>query len=92
MAAEKAEMDDTVRAAAIAHRYGMKADTYVQWNTLMYETFFAEEPRAKDWVQRDALWPADHAQLRLSAIVPLPPLFCQPGLSRLFEEGRPVCR
>jgi hypothetical protein len=55
MAAEKPEMEDTRRAAAIAHRLGMKVDTYIQWNTMMYETFFAEEPRAKDWVQRDQL-------------------------------------
>lgn len=54
MAAEMPEMEDTKRAAAIAHRYGLKVDTYIQWNTLMYETFFAEEPAAKDWVQRDA--------------------------------------
>jgi hypothetical protein len=55
MAAEMPEMQDTVRAAAFAHSIGMKVDTYIQWNTLMYETFFAEEPRAKDWVQRDSL-------------------------------------
>ena len=54
MAAEMPEMRDTVRVAAIAHRLGMKVDTYIQWNTLMYETFFAEVPRAKDWVQRDS--------------------------------------
>ena len=54
MAAEKAEMEDARRTAAIAHRHGLKVDSYVQWNTLAYETFFAEEPRAKDWVQRDA--------------------------------------
>ena len=54
MAAEKAEMEDARRTAALAHRYGLKVDSYIQWNTLMYETFFAEEPRAKDWVQRDA--------------------------------------
>jgi hypothetical protein len=53
MAAEKADMEDTRKAVAIAHRYGMKADTYIQWNTLMYETFFAEEPRATNWIQRD---------------------------------------
>ena len=53
MAAEKPEMEDARRAAAIAHRHGMKVDSYVQWNTMMYETFFAEEPRAKDWIQRD---------------------------------------
>jgi hypothetical protein len=55
MAAELSEMQDTVRAAAFAHRLGMKVDTYIQWNTMMYETFFAEVPRAKDWVQRDAV-------------------------------------
>ena len=54
MAAEKPEMEDTRRAAAIAHRYGMKVDTYIQWNTMMYETFFAEEPRAQQWIQREA--------------------------------------
>jgi len=54
MAAEKPEIEDTRRAAAIAHRYGMKVDTYIQWNTMMYETFFAEEPRAQQWIQRDA--------------------------------------
>ncbi|MGC9292155.1 MAG: alpha-amylase family protein [Acidobacteriaceae bacterium] len=53
MAAEKTEMEETRRAADIAHRYGMKVDTYVQWNTMMYETFFAEEPRATNWIQRD---------------------------------------
>ncbi len=53
MAAEKPEMEDARRAAGIAHRYGMKVDSYIQWNTMMYETFFAEEPRAKDWIQRD---------------------------------------
>jgi len=53
MAAEQPEMEDTRRAAAIAHRYGMKVDTYIQWNCMMYETFFAEEPRARDWIQRD---------------------------------------
>ncbi|HET9180428.1 MAG TPA: alpha-amylase family protein [Terriglobia bacterium] len=54
MAAEMPEMLETKRTAEIAHRYGMKIDTYLQWNTMMYETFFAEEPRAKDWIQRDA--------------------------------------
>ena len=53
MAAEKQEMEDTVRTAAIVHRLGMKIDTYVQWDTMMYETFFAEEPRAQGWIQCD---------------------------------------
>jgi Beta-galactosidase trimerisation domain/Beta-galactosidase len=55
IAAEMPEMQDAVRAAAIAHRLGLKVDSYIQWNTLMYETFFAEQPRAKDWVQKDSL-------------------------------------
>jgi hypothetical protein len=54
MVAEKPEMEDTVRTAAIVHRLGMKIDTYIQWDTIMYETFFAEEPRAQEWIQCDA--------------------------------------
>lgn len=54
MVAEAPEMQDTVKAAAFAHSLGMKVDTYIQWDTMMYETFFAEEPRAKDWIQRDS--------------------------------------
>jgi len=55
MAAEREGMEETRRAAGIVHRYGMKIDTYIQWNTMMYETFFVEEPRAKEWIQRDAV-------------------------------------
>ena len=54
MAAEKEEMEETKRVAAIAHRLGLKVDTYIQWDTMMYETFFAEEPQAQNWIQRDA--------------------------------------
>jgi len=53
MVAEKPEMEDAKRAAEIVHRYGMRVNSYIQWNSMMYETFFAEEPRAKDWIQRD---------------------------------------
>jgi hypothetical protein len=55
MAAERPEMEDAVRAAAVAHGLGMRVDSYIQWNTMMYETFFAEEPRAREWVQCDSL-------------------------------------
>jgi hypothetical protein len=53
--AEKEYMDKVARAVAIAHKYGLKADTYVQWNTMAYETFFAEVPEAKtdQWYQID---------------------------------------
>ena len=54
MLAEKPEMEDTVRTAAVVHRLGMKIDTYIQWSSMMYETFFAEEARAPEWIQRDA--------------------------------------
>jgi hypothetical protein len=54
MAAEMPGMEQTRRTAEIAHRLGLKVDTYIQWNTMMYEAFFAEEPRARDWIQRDA--------------------------------------
>jgi len=54
MAAEKPEMEDTVQVAAIVHRLGMKIDTYIQWESMMYETFFAEDPRAQEWFQIDA--------------------------------------
>lgn len=54
MVAEKSDMEDTVRTAQMVHRLGMKIDTYIQWSSMMYETFFAEEPRAPGWIQRDA--------------------------------------
>jgi hypothetical protein len=54
MAAEKAEMEETARTAALVHRLGMRVDTYIQWGSMMNETFFAEEPRAPGWIQRDA--------------------------------------
>ncbi|HYK90143.1 MAG TPA: beta-galactosidase trimerization domain-containing protein, partial [Acidobacteriota bacterium] len=54
MAAEMPEMEQTKRTAEIARRLGLKVDTYIQWNSMMYETFFAEEPRAQNWIQRDA--------------------------------------
>ena len=55
MQAEKPEMEDARKSAEVARRLGLKVDSYIQWNTLMYETFFAEEPRAQNWVQRDVL-------------------------------------
>ncbi len=53
--AEKDHMDMAAKAAAIAHKYGLKVDTYVQWNTMFYETFFAEVPEAETdlWYQID---------------------------------------
>jgi hypothetical protein len=53
MAAEKDEMEMTKNLASLVHKYGMKLDTYVQWGSLMFETFFSEVPEAKNWVQVD---------------------------------------
>jgi len=53
--AEKEYMEKVVKAAAIAHKYGLKVATYIQWSTLCYETFFSEVPEAKTdlWYQVD---------------------------------------
>jgi hypothetical protein len=53
MEAEREEMEQTRKAVELAHRLGMKADLYIQWSTLMYETFFVEQPKAVNWIQRD---------------------------------------
>jgi hypothetical protein len=54
----EAEMPDwemTKKLAGLVHERGMRVDTYTQWNSLMYETLFAEEPRARDWIQIDEM-------------------------------------
>ena len=53
--AEKPHMDEAARVIKIAHKHGLKVDTYIQWNTLAYETVFAEVPRAETdrWYQID---------------------------------------
>jgi hypothetical protein len=53
MEAEQEEMEQTRKTVAFVHSLGMKADTYIQWNSMMYETFFAEEPEAIHWIQRN---------------------------------------
>ena len=44
---EKESMRSAAKAAVIAHKYGMKVDTYIQWNNMFYETFFEEVPEAE---------------------------------------------
>ncbi|MFC1614543.1 beta-galactosidase trimerization domain-containing protein [Gemmatimonadota bacterium] len=53
--AEKDEMAMLKDLSKLVHKHGMKLDTYCQVMTLVPETFFAEEPRAENWVQRDHL-------------------------------------
>ncbi|HUU29977.1 MAG TPA: alpha-amylase family protein [archaeon] len=52
--AEKPEMELLKELSKHVHKHGMKMSCYCQAMTLAPETFFVEEPRAKDWVQRDA--------------------------------------
>ncbi|MFC1614455.1 hypothetical protein ACFL5K_04085 [Gemmatimonadota bacterium] len=51
--AEKEEMDMAAQVAAWAKKYGMISGVYVQWGTVVWETFLSETPRAKDWVLYD---------------------------------------
>jgi len=51
--AEKEEMDMAVQVAAWAKKYGMISGVYVQWGTVVWETFLQEDARAKNWVLRD---------------------------------------
>ncbi len=50
--AEKGEMKLLAGLGKLVHKYGMKLDTYSQVMTVVPETFFVEEPRAVDWIQR----------------------------------------
>jgi hypothetical protein len=76
MEAEREEMEAARKAVEFAHRLGMKVDTYIQWNSLMYETFFAEEPKAVEWIP---------------AIIPISALLQQSELSGLPQEGCAIC-
>ena len=49
--AERPEMEKAVALAELCHKHGMLCGGYCQWNTLGYETFFKEEPKAREWIQ-----------------------------------------
>lgn len=51
--AEKPEMEMLADLSRLVHKHGMRLDSYCQVMTIVPETFFAEEPRAEEWVQRD---------------------------------------
>jgi len=51
--AEEAEMDLAARVAAWAKEYGMISGVYVQWGTVVWETFLNETPQAREWVLLD---------------------------------------
>jgi hypothetical protein len=51
--AEAEDIDATRRFTQYAHKYGIRVGGYVG-ATMMYETFFLEQPVAKNWLQLDA--------------------------------------
>ncbi len=51
--AEKEEMDMAIQVAAWARKYGMISGVYVQWGTVVWETFLQETNRATNWVLYD---------------------------------------
>jgi hypothetical protein len=53
MDAERDEMEMIKNFSKVVHKYGLRMSTYLQWGTMMYETFFNEVPEAANWVQVD---------------------------------------
>lgn len=51
--AEKKQMQHAKQLAALCHKYRIKHCCYIQFHSLMYETFFQEQPDAKNWIQVD---------------------------------------
>ncbi len=50
--AEAEEIEANRKFTELAHQYGLKVGGYVG-ATMAYETFFAEEPDARNWIQTD---------------------------------------
>lgn len=50
--AEGEDIEATRQFTAIAHRHGLRVFGYVG-STMMYETLFNEEPKAREWMQKD---------------------------------------
>ena len=51
--AEREEIELTRELARNAHALGIRIETYIQFGSIMYETFFLEKPEARDWIQMD---------------------------------------
>jgi len=50
---EREEIDDLAKRIPVFHKYGIKVRAYIQFGSLMYETFLKEVPEARDWCRRD---------------------------------------
>ncbi len=53
LAAEREEIEFTKEEAHIAHELGIRIETYIQFGSIMYETFLLEKPEAREWIQID---------------------------------------
>jgi len=51
--AERQEIEIVREMARSAHELGIRIETYIQFGSIMYETFFLEKPEARDWIQID---------------------------------------
>lgn len=51
--AERPGMEDAKRFTEICHRVGLRVGCYTFSGSLLYESFFAENPDARDWIAKD---------------------------------------
>ena len=49
--AEREEMEKTRELIKLCHKHGMRVGVYIRPDSLVYETFLAQEPSARDWFQ-----------------------------------------
>jgi len=50
---EKEEIERTRKFTKLCHEHGIKVIGYTQFRSIYYETFLDEEPKAKEWIQRN---------------------------------------
>jgi len=53
MEEERDEIEDLKRRIPVFHKYGIRVRAYIQFGSLMYETFLKEVPEAAGWCKRD---------------------------------------
>lgn len=53
MKVETSERELATKFTELCHKYGIRVLGYIQWGTIVYETFLDEVPHAKDWMQVD---------------------------------------
>ncbi|MDD4190624.1 MAG: hypothetical protein PHI28_04800 [Mangrovibacterium sp.] len=51
MDAESHEMELAIELTELCHKYGIRVLGYIQWGSIVYETFLKEVPDAEKWIQ-----------------------------------------